>query len=351
MDNRLIKDIRTIRNVLMFFAGLLILSLIKILANMLIPLFLAMFLAMLLQPIMAWLDRKKVPFGISLLMIWTLIAGFTFGIGTIVYQTGTAIYAQKEVLLVQITQKLLKILDNLNKSFDLQLAIADVIKQIPSFFSKDFLISSSGNVVQNIGLFSLMLIYLIIMLGGILKYENYLRYLGGDKQQQAKLIHSFEQIKKSIATYIRVKFIMSFFTGIGTYIVCLLFKIDFALFWGFLAFVLNFLPTIGSIAGVVPPVLMGVIQLETLGMVFFLLVVLFLVQTLFGNFLEPIFMGKRVALNTIVVILGLVLWGYLWGFFGMLLSVPLIVTTKVILSNIEGAEFFVRLIGTDKENR
>ena len=166
-----------------------------------------------------------------------------------------------------------------------------------------------------------------------------------------KLINSFEQIKKSIATYIRVKFIMSVFTGIGTYIVCLLFHIDFALFWGFLAFVLNFLPTVGSIAGVVPPALMGIIQLDTLGMVGFLIFVLFLVQTLFGNILEPIFMGKGVALNTIVVILGLVLWGYLWGFYGMLLSVPLMVTVKVILSNVEGAGFLVRLLGTEKAKK
>lgn len=356
MDTKTAKDIQTIRNLLMFFAGLIILYLLKVLSNLLIPLFLAMFLAMLLQPIMAWLDRKKVPFGISLAMIWLVIVGVSFGMGTIVVQTGNAIYNQKDKLLGQITSKLLDLLNNLNSSFGFHLDLADVIKQIPTIFSRDFLLDSGSDVVGFLGsftgIFSLMLIYLIIMLGSILKYENYLRYLGGEKKhQQAKLINSFEQVKKSIATYIRVKFIMSVFTGLGTYIVCLLFNIDFALFWGFLAFVLNFLPTIGSIAGVVPPALMGIIQLDTLGMVGFLIFVLFMVQTLFGNILEPIFMGKGVALNTIVVILGLVLWGYLWGFFGMLLSVPLMVTLKVILSNIEGAEFIVRLLGTEKAKR
>ena len=202
MEPKIARDIQTIRNLLMFFAGLVLLYLLKVLSHLLIPLFLAMFIAMLLQPIMAFLERKKVPFGISLAMIWIVISAILFGIGTI-------------------------------------------IRQIPTVFSKEFILNSGGDVVGFLGnftgLFFLMLIYLIIMLGGVLKYENYLRYLGGEKkQQQAKLINSFEQIKKSIATYIRVKFIMSLFTGIGTYIVCLLFHIDFALFWGFLAFVLNF---------------------------------------------------------------------------------------------------------------
>jgi predicted PurR-regulated permease PerM len=356
MEAKMARDIQTIRNLLMFFAGLVLLYLLKVLSHLLIPLFLAMFIAMLLQPIMAWLERKKVPFGVSLALIWTVISAISFGIGTIVFQTGNSIYHQKDKLLLQITNKLLELLGNLNNTFGLQLDMADLIRQIPIVFSKEFLLNSGGDVVGFLGsftgIFSLMLIYLIIMLGGILKYENYLRYLGGEKkQQQAKLINSFEQVKKSIATYIRVKFIMSLFTGIGTYIVCLLFHIDFALFWGFLAFVLNFLPTVGSIAGVVPPALMGIIQLDTLGMVGLLIFVLFLVQTLFGNILEPIFMGKGVALNTIVVILGLLLWGYLWGFYGMLLSVPLMVTVKVILSNVEGAGFLVRLLGTEKAKR
>jgi predicted PurR-regulated permease PerM len=355
MEAKMARDIQTIRNLLMFFAGLVLLYLLKVLSDLLIPLFLAMFIAMLLQPIMAWLERKKVPFGVSLALIWTVISAISFGIGTIVFQTGNSIYHQKDKLLLQITNKLLELLGNLNNTFGLQLDMADLIRQIPIVFSKEFLLNSGGDVVGFLGsftgIFSLMLIYLIIMLGGILKYENYLRYLGGEKkQQQAKLINSFEQVKKSIATYIRVKFIMSLFTGIGTYIVCLLFHIDFALFWGFLAFVLNFLPTVGSIAGVVPA-LMGIIQLDTLGMVGLLIFVLFLVQTLFGNILEPIFMGKGVALNTIVVILGLLLWGYLWGFYGMLLSVPLMVTVKVILSNVEGAGFLVRLLGTEKAKR
>lgn len=352
MDNQL-AILKTIRNVLMFFAGLTLLYLIKILSNLLIPFVLALFTAMLLQPILAWLDKKKIPFGISLTIIWLSISASLFGLGVIVFQTGSAIYGEKDKLLEQVTAKLLSLVEALNNSFGIELALEDFIKQIPAMISKEFLLSSGGAVAGFLGgltgTFMLFLIYLIILLGGILKYEHYLKYLGGNKKsQQNQLINTFEEVKKSLANYTRVKFIMSLFTGFGTYIVCLLFHIDFALFWGFLAFVLNFLPTIGSIAGVVPPVLLGLIQLDSLGMVAFLLLVLFLVQTLFGNLLEPIFMGQSVSLNTIVVIMGLLLWGYLWGFYGMLLSVPLTVMMKVVLSKVEGTGFFVRLLGDTK---
>ena len=96
MEPKIARDIQTIRNLLMFFAGLVLLYLLKVLSHLLIPLFLAMFIAMLLQPIMAFLERKKVPFGISLAMIWIVISAISFGIGTIVFQTGNSIYNQKD---------------------------------------------------------------------------------------------------------------------------------------------------------------------------------------------------------------------------------------------------------------
>jgi AI-2 transport protein TqsA len=147
----------------------------------------------------------------------------------------------------------------------------------------------------------------------------------------------------------RVKFIMSICTGIGTGIVCLIFNIKFAIFWGFLAYLLNFIPTFGSIAGVIPPVLMATIQFDSFTYIMLILALLFVVQTIFGNILEPIYMGSSVSLNTIAVIMGLLFWGFLWGIYGMFLSVPLMVMVKTVLSQIDGAEVFARLLGEQKK--
>lgn len=139
---------------------------------------------------------------------------------------------------------------------------------------------------------------------------------------------------------------MSLCTGVGYGLTCWIFDIDFALFWGFLAFVLNFIPTVGSIIATIPPLLLGLIQLASPGAVFGLFGLLLTIQFSFGNIIEPKLMGNSLSLNTVVVILGLVFWGYLWGVAGMVLSVPMLVLFKVILAQFDEAKIIVRLMGS-----
>ena len=147
----------------------------------------------------------------------------------------------------------------------------------------------------------------------------------------------------------KVKFFVSFLTGLGYFIICWAFGIKFAFFWGFLAFLLNFIPTVGSIIATIPPLLFGLIQFSSMGAVGILVVLLMAVQIVMGNVVEPKVTGSSLSLNTIVVILGLVFWGYLWGITGMILSVPLLVLTKVILSQLPDAQLLVRLMGSREE--
>ena len=139
---------------------------------------------------------------------------------------------------------------------------------------------------------------------------------------------------------------MSLCTGIGYGLICWAFGIDFPLFWGYLAFVLNFIPTVGSVVATIPPMLLGLIQLGSPGAVIGLLLLLLVTQFSFGNIIEPRLMGSSLSLNTVVVILGLVFWGYLWGVVGMVLSVPMLVLVKVVLAQFKEAQIVVRLMGT-----
>ncbi len=350
-SNSFARNVRTIKNVLIFMAATLIALLLHELATMLIPLALALFFSILLQPLLAWFERKNWPFSLSLIVIYLSSISTVALIGLMIYQTGLSLVRQKDKLLGQINVKLNGILDWLNGFVGIDLNASDITTKIGELFSIDWILKSSGTLAGVLGdftgVFVMTALYLIVLLGGILKYEQYIHYLeAGDSTGEQNLLKGFEQVKNSIVTYIKVKFLMSLCTGLGFGLTCWIFGIDFALFWGFLAFVLNFIPTVGSILATVPPILLGLIQLSSFSALLILVLCLVIIQFFFGNFLEPKLLGASLSLNTVVVILGLVFWGYLWGVTGMILSVPLLVLLKVILAQIPDAKMIVRLMGS-----
>ena len=345
------KELRAIKGLLWIFLGVLLTYLISVMANLLIPLALALFIAILLQPVLAWFERKNIGFGVSLsvISISTLSALALFGV--LVYQTGRSLMKEKDKLLSQINIKLSTIIDKLNTLPGVDLQSSEIVDKLAQLMSYDWIIQSSstfaGILGDFTGTFFMTAIYLVAFLGGILKYEQYIHYLQDDDQDGSeKMLQGFEQVKTSIVTYMKVKFFMSLCTGFGYGLICWMFGIDFALFWGYLAFVLNFIPTVGSIIATIPPLLLALIQFDTTLAIVGLLMILLVIQVTFGNVIEPKLMGNSLSLNTVVVILGLVFWGYLWGIAGMVLSVPLLVLTKVILAQFKEAQILVRLMGS-----
>ena len=348
------NNLKTIKNILIFIASILIAFLLDELSHLLMPLALALFFAILLQPILAWFERKSWPFGLSLVVISLTSISTVALIGLMIYETGVSLVKQQEKLLGQINVKLQGIMEWVHRISGLEINSGDIISSLGQMMSTDWIIESSGTLAEFLGdftgIFVMTSLYLVLLLGGILKYEQYIQYLEkGDVEGGKNILQGFEQVKNSIVTYIKVKFFMSLCTGTGFGLVCWMFGIDFALFWGFLAFVLNFIPTVGSIVATIPPILLGLIQLSIIPALLFLALCLIAIQFFFGNFIEPKLLGASLSLNAVVVILGLVFWGYLWGVTGMILSVPMLVLLKVVLAQIPDAVLIVRLMGNSRD--
>lgn len=341
------NEMRTIKNILLFFAAVMGTYLLSLLSSLLIPLALALFMAILLQPIMAWMEQKKFPYLVSFLTVTTGFLGALFLMGLLVYRTGKSLYKEKDTLLSQVTAKLNNLLAWINDLTGTELTASELVDQIEPLFSVDWLISSYNSVLGAVsnftGLTFMTILYFLILLGGILKYEQYIKYLEEDSDNNA-LFEGFEKVRDSVVTYIKVKVLISLATGGGYLIVCSIFNIEFSLFWGFLAFVLNFIPTFGSIVATIPPMLLGLIIFDDLSTLGIFVLILFSVQTVMGNVIEPKLMGDRLSLNTITVLLGLLFWGYVWGVTGMILSVPLLVLVKVTLNQIPDAKMIVKLM-------
>ena len=145
-----------------------------------------------------------------------------------------------------------------------------------------------------------------------------------------------KQINHSVSEYIRLKTLVSLLTGGIGLVFLLIMRVEAAFFWAFLIFVLNYIPTIGSLVATAFPAFFSLLQFGELTPFLIILVGLGAVQLLVGNVVEPRIMGKSLNLSPLVTILALVVWGVIWGIVGMLLSVPITVIMVIIFSHFEG---------------
>lgn len=178
-------------------------------------------------------------------------------------------------------------------------------------------------------------------------YEKWLLYLGGEKN--GKGLHNVvNNWIEDLRVYIKVKALVSLITGILFGGVCYLFGVDFALFFGFLAFILNFIPQVGSLIATIFPVLLGFLEIDSLPMVGVFASILMAVQLMMGTFVEVKYIGKSFAMSTLVVFVNLIFWGYLWGIAGIILSVPIIVLFKNITHHVDENSMIARLLSSEK---
>lgn len=140
------------------------------------------------------------------------------------------------------------------------------------------------------------------------------------------------RIRDDIQKYIGIKMFTSALTGILSYVFMRILDVDFAGVWGLLIFLLNFIPTVGSIVATIFPALIALAQSDGYSLVLFVLLGIGAIQICVGNILEPRLMGSRFNLSPIVILLNLALWGYIWGIPGMFLCVPFLIIIAIILS-------------------
>jgi AI-2 transport protein TqsA len=156
------------------------------------------------------------------------------------------------------------------------------------------------------------------------------------------------QFLHNLGRYLGIKTVVSFATGLTATLLTWWIGLDFPLLWGMLAFLFNYVPTIGSIIAAVPAVLMALVQLgpgeATTTAIGFVAINMF-----YGNAIEPRLMGYGVGISPLVVFTGLVLWGWIFGPVGMLLSVPLSMALKMALEADERTRWIAILIGSERD--
>lgn len=202
------------------------------------------------------------------------------------------------------------------------------------------------NVASNLGI---IIVYVIFLL---LEYETFDAKIKAMTRSKKTLDTSraiIDQIAFDINSYMKIKAGVSLLTGGLSYILLFSFGVSYAQFWAVLIFILNFIPTIGSIIAVAITLIAVSVHFNSLTMFIVLGVLLTLIQLVVGNFVEPRLMGRNLNLSPLAILLSLAFWGSIWGVLGMFLCVPLMTIINIILSKFEATHFIAVLFSADPE--
>ena len=167
-------------------------------------------------------------------------------------------------------------------------------------------------------------------------FETKLANLSDDPAGVARIRQVIEAINRRIGSYLALKTLLSIALGAASWVVMALFGLEFAVLWAVLIACLNFVPYIGSVLGVVVPVLMTIVQFEALATVLWMLLALSALQFVIGNFLDPFVMGNSLNLSPFAILISLAVWSELWGITGAFLAVPITAILTIVFSEFTG---------------
>lgn len=346
-----LNSLESIKNILLFFLFVSIFIILAELSAILIPFVLALLLAFSFQPLIILLKDKNFPDWIIIPIVAIISMLTIFGIYSIASSMYTEILMNKAYLIEKLSYRISEVIAFINNLTSDNYNITFSLEKFNAIFEGDLVDKYGGYVANAVGSFTgsflLFLVFYVLILIGIVNYRRYLSYVAGEVEKNT-LLTNFETIQRAIYSYIIIKILISFITGMIVFLTCLIFQINFALFWGFLVFILNFIPSVGSIVASIPPILMCIIQYDSLNVTLFFFLIIASLQFMMGNFIEPRILGSRLQLNTLTVVFGLVFWGYLWGIPGMLVAVPLLVLMKIIFEQFPTTRILARIMGTSK---
>lgn len=337
---------------LIFGACILAMAVMKSLSNEILPLVVAFFIFMFVNPILSKCDQIRIPKVLSMILAMVLVIAIFF---LFVY----IFFAMVNTLMTKLPQYVSRVnaldaflSDKLRNLFDVAEGQPFSILQwlnIDWFgIITSFLTSASSKFVDIIGDCMLVFLYLMfLILERATIFPKVVIALPKDKG--IKLAEIAARMNKLISKYLFIKVVISAATGVMFYLTAIITGMDFPLVWGVLAFILNFIPTIGSIIVTSVAILMAVVQFMPNWNVVLIAGSMFIMtQMVLGNILDPKLQGIQLNISPLIILFSLAIWGYVWGILGMFLAVPLTSILQIACASSDNLKPIAILLSTGK---
>ena len=318
----------------------------------LLPFALALFLAVMSMPLMFWLQLRRVPAPLAIALTM-LVMGAVFG-ALIMLATQAVGDLQEQI--PRYTTSIRTLYDDWRTGFseliNIDLDEFRLLDLIDPGVAAPWFAARAAGVVAFLGNMFLVLLIMAFVLGEAMVFPFKFRAIVGPRDGERR--HSTKTVKndrrrvtkivREVQAYLGIKTLVSLATGLVIGVMAWLLGLEFPVLLGLIGFVLNYIPTVGSILAALPALFLSLVQFTSLG--HFLLVAggYGAINMVFGNLIEPNLMGKRLGLSTLVVILSLLFWAWVWGPVGALLAVPLTMIVKIMLENTEDLRWVAILL-------
>lgn len=354
MTEKTEKNVRTIKIILIVLLIITILAVSKITGTVTIRIMMSFFIFLLVLPLVTALEKAKFPSWlatiIAVLVIIVVVLFFVwfafFSVDMLIQKipSYTARINDIDGLLKNMTSRWVQIPEDVTFFSFLKIDwVGNII--MPTLRSVS---SSAIGVMSSVLIIILMTVFLLGERHVVIpKMMNFIR---GTDEDKVPII--WDRIVKQVSRYISIKVLISIVTGGMFYLIAVISGLDFALLWGVMAVVLNFIPTIGSILITAMMILMSIIQFApSIGPIIFVAVGTILTQNIIGNFLDPRLSGNSLNLSPFIILAALGLFGFIWGVVGMFLAVPLLSVVQIICANIDPARPIAILISSGRSYR
>lgn len=341
LPNHNLKNSQVQQTLLLLIATVLLTGLLKFGQPIFMPVAMGICLAFILMPIVDRLEMWRIPRIVGSLLALALTTGFILGMGMLLSLSLEGFHERiphYQERAQSLSIPLQPLLTSLKLNFDLE--------SLLNVFDKSILASLAGNsVLWAVDILAQGTVIFFVTLFLLLEAAHFRRKILTAFGLHNLLSDSGKQITAQIQRYLLTKTLISLFVGLVVWGFLAWMDVDFALMWGFVAFLLNYIPNLGPVIASVPPALLALVQFEDpLGYWFTISLGLLAIHMVIGNYLDPWITGETLNLSAFVIFVNLCFWGWLWGPMGMFISVPIIVALKVTLSHVPSLAHYATLL-------
>lgn len=324
--------------IILFIVGIFL----KLTKPILFPFLLALFISYAISPLLDWMIRLKFPKVLAIALILIFTFAILYLLGLLLYSSGK--YFASE--LPNYSDKINSLLADLAGSvahLPIKVDIPSIVSQLNLEKITNILLGTLGSFLSFLGNLLLIFVFVIFILAGKDKLPGKIAKAFAE-EKAAQLTRVLESVNRQIQKYIAVKTFLSLLNGALVTLILVIFRVDFALLLGFVTFVLNFIPSFGSIIATIIPVIIAFFQFGNSLVPIWVLISIAITDAILGNFVDPKLMGQSLDLSPLLVIFSLLFWGWLWGIPGMVLAVPILAVMKIIFENIPSLKFLAVLM-------